>query len=146
MKPNFSGTWRFNRARSRLEIPPPDDSTFQVRHREPHFALTRTHVVQGKADTLTIDLVTDGAEATHAIRDFALRARLFWDGDDLVFDSILKRGEQRAHNVVRYRLSDPDTLVADERFRSENLSYDNVWWLDRLTQSIPHASDGAARR
>jgi hypothetical protein len=133
MKPNFSGTWRFNRAKSRLEIPAPDDTTLSVKHHDPAFELTRTHVIDGTPDTVTLVLRTDGIETRHAVRESAVRARVHWEAADLVFDSTIDRGTASAHNVVRYRLPDRDTLVADERFRSDEGSYDNLWWFDRLT-------------
>ena len=64
MTPDFNGRWRFNRARSRLEIPAPDETTRSVKHREPQFELTRSHVFDGKADTVTIALSTDGSDTT----------------------------------------------------------------------------------
>ena len=59
--PDFSGTWAFNAATSRLQIPAPDSSEFAIEHRDPHFRLTRTLVMQGQRDTFSINLTTDGA-------------------------------------------------------------------------------------
>lgn len=65
--------------------------------------------------------------------DLQIRARAYWDGDTLVFDTRLLRAGDEATNVVRYTLSDNrETLVAEECFRSGSLNYDNVWWLDRV--------------
>src|SRR5262249_47325453 len=60
-KPDFTGIWKFNRSRSSLQIPAPDSTTFVIEHREPRFHLSRTHVVGGHRDTLSLELTTDGA-------------------------------------------------------------------------------------
>ncbi len=131
-KPDFSGTWTFDRAKSVLQIPPPDTSEFVVTHREPNFRLTRTHVYGETSDTFTLDLVTDGREITFAQGELNAVCRAFWDGDTLIFDSRLLRGNERATNTVRYTLSeDLASIVANEQFRSESLNYDNVWVLVR---------------
>jgi hypothetical protein len=131
-RPDFSGTWRFNPARSVLQIPAPDSTLFVIDHREPLFRLSRTHVIGGKSDSFALDLTTDGQEVTLERGDLLLRARAYWDGDTLVFDSRLVRGGESATNVVRYRLGEAgDSFVAEESFRGEHLSYDNTWVLER---------------
>ncbi len=131
-KPDFSGTWTFNRARSVLQIPPPDSSIFVVTHREPNFRLSRTHVYGGKSDTFTLDLVTDGREIPFAHGELKTVCRAFWEGDVLMFDSHLVKDEEHATNTVRYTLSaESNTMIAQERFRSERLNYDNMWILER---------------
>ena len=132
MKPNFSGTWRFNGTRSQLGIPAPDDSTLTVKHRDPVFELTRTHVMGGNADTLTLSLRTDGSEMIRDAPGLSVHGWLRWDGDALAFDAIVRRGDHAGRNIVRYHLPDPDVLVADEHHRSDDTSYDNVWWFDRV--------------
>lgn len=131
-KPDFTGTWKFNAERSSLQIPAPDSTTFMVEHREPHFRMSRTHVVGGSSDTFSIELVTDGSEVVQDRGDLQICARLYWEGETLVFESILTRDEGQATNVVRYSLAEHgETFVAEERFSSERQSYENLWVLDR---------------
>lgn len=131
-KPDFSGTWSFDPGKSKLEISPPESSVFVVEHREPHLRLSRTHVFGGKSDTFTLELTTDGREAVIERGGLRLRARAYWDGDTLVFDSRVARGGEEATNLVRYDLAaDRKSFVAEERFRSAKLSYDNTWVLER---------------
>jgi hypothetical protein len=131
-QPDLSGRWRLNHARSALQIPAPDESVFVIDHREPMLHLERTHVAGGQRGTFAIRLTTDGSEAVLDSGGLRLRARVFWEGDTLVLDSHVARGGKEGSNYVRYSLSeDGEALVAEERFRSAEVSYDNVWWLDR---------------
>jgi len=105
-KPDFTGTWLFNAAMSRLQIPAPESSEFIIEHRDPHFRLTRTLVIRGQRDTFSIDLTTDGApfRLTHP-RGYEIRGRAYWADEVLAFDSTIQQGYQEAINEVRYRLS-----------------------------------------
>ena len=131
-KPNFTGTWKFNSSKSVLQIPGPDATVFAIDHREPLFRLSRTHVVEGKSDTLELDLTTDGKEVIGEQGDLRFCSRAYWDGETLVFQSnVVQRGEAGA-NTVRYTLSDTrNSLLAEERLRGKNINSDNKWVLDR---------------
>lgn len=132
-RPNFTGTWRFNRGKSALQIPPPDDNTFVVDQREPNLHLSRTYVSGEVRDTFAIDLTTDGRESTTEHGDARIRARAFWEGDVLAFDSRVTRGGVEGTNTVRYTMAaDGRSFVAEEHFRSAAIGYDNHWWMDRV--------------
>jgi hypothetical protein len=132
-RPDLSGTWRLNHGKSTLQIAAPDDSVFVIDHREPTLHLERTHVAGGRRDIFAIQLVTDGSETVLDSGGLRLRARVFWEGETLVLDSHVARGGEEGSNHVRYSLSeDGETLVAEERFRSASVNYDNVWWLDKV--------------
>lgn len=131
-KPNFTGTWTWVPARSVLEIPPPDATVFVIRHQEPLLVISRTHVVGDTRDTFSLDLTTDGQPISVEQSGRQLRGHAYWDGDTLVFDTTIVRAGEEATNVVRYTLSgDRETLVAEERFRSGSLNYDNLWLFER---------------
>jgi hypothetical protein len=130
-RPNFSGTWTMNAAKSRLEIQPPDSSVLQIEHREPTFKLTRTHRFKGEADTFRITLTTDGKEVVVVQSDRVIHSRCDWKGERLVFDSRVDTKEGEATNVVFYSLSaDGRELAAEENFRGPTRSYDNLWVFD----------------
>jgi hypothetical protein len=94
--------------------------------------LTRTHVYNGKPDTWTIDLTTDGKEVIQQEGNQTLHVQLHWEGDQLVFDSKIILGDREATNIVRYQLSeDGETFTALESFRGPRLKYDNVWVFDK---------------
>ena len=132
MPPDFTGTWRFNPSKSTLQIPAPDENTFVVDHRDPVLRLSRTYVIGVTRDTLSIDLTTDGRETVMNRGDVQVRARAFWEGDVLAFDSTVTRAGVTGTNSVRYEMAEGgQSFVARERFRSEPMNYDNVWWMER---------------
>ncbi len=131
-KPDFSGTWKLNLAKSKLETPPPDSSMFTIDHKEPQFRLKRTHVFRGKADTWSIDLTTDGKEVVQKDSSGDFHVRLRWEGSTLIFDSYWMVGTAKATNVVVYSLlADGSVFTADERFAGPRRQYHNVWVFDR---------------
>ncbi len=133
-KPNFSGGWVFNAEKSKLEVKVKlESATFTIDHREPDFRLSRVFVINGKTDSYSYALTTDGTEKVEERPDRTLHSRIYWDGDVLVFDVriILKDGRE-ATNIVRYSLRDGGrTFVAEEKFRGPVLKYDNLWVADR---------------
>src|SRR5512135_2948515 len=135
-RPDFSGTWEFNAAKSRIEIKVKlDRAVFTIDHKEPHFKLNRVFVIAGKDDRLEWALDTDGRERVEQENGRTVHSRLYWDGDVLVFDVrfVLKDGRE-ATNVVRYSLRDGGrTFVAEEKFRGPRLQYDNLWVADRTS-------------
>jgi hypothetical protein len=133
-QPNFIGHWKLNHEQSKLQIPPPTSSMFEIEHSEPKFRLTRTLVYGEQSNTITLDLTIDGEEHKHEIGDVNARIRLYWDGDILVGDMQVAAKDDEATNVVRYSLENGgQTLVAHERFRSSKQSYDNVWVLNKYS-------------
>src|SRR5262249_34009660 len=115
LKPDFTGTWKFSPSKSSLQIPAPDSTTFVIEHREPRFHLSRTHIVGGNSDTFSIDLTTDGEEVVRNQGDLEVRARVYWEGETLAFDSRLARGDEQATNVVRYSLANQgQAFIAEE--------------------------------
>jgi len=132
-KPNFSGTWRANFAKSKLQIQQPESTVFTLDHREPVFILSRTHTFAGKSDTWGIELTTDGKEIVKREAGRTIRARLAWEGHSLVFDVKLDLPEGKGHDKVKYSLSrDGKTFTAHESYRDPQHAYDNVWVFDRV--------------
>jgi hypothetical protein len=130
-KPNFTGNWKLNRQRSKLQIASPTASLFEIEHSEPKFRLKRTLIYSDQSNSITLDLTIDGSEHSHEIGEVRAGIRMYWDGDALVGDMKVKTKDDEATNVVRYSLeNDGQSLVALESWRLSSLSYDNVWVLD----------------
>jgi hypothetical protein len=132
-KPDFSGTWTFSPARSTLQIAAPDATVFVIEHREPSLHIARTHVKGETRDTFSLDLTTDGKEVVKTSGDLSLAARAYWEHDTLVFETRVVRAGNEGTNVVRYQLAaDRMSFVAEERFRSAVMNYDNIWVMERV--------------
>jgi len=133
-KPDFSGNWVFNAEKSKLQIQVKLESAmFTIDHKEPDFRFSRVFVVDGRPDSFSYALRTDGNEQVKTEGGRTTHSRLFWDGDVLVFDvRIVLTDGREATNVVRYSLRDNgSTFVAEEKFRGPVLKYDNLWVADR---------------
>jgi hypothetical protein len=129
-KPDFSGTWNLNPAKSRLEIPPPTSSTFYITHKDPVFRLKRTHVYGTKSNTWSIELIADGPEVVQKEDDF--HARLSWRQDALVLESYWIYRGAKTTNTVRYTLSNGGKVfTADENLAGPKVRHHNVWVFDR---------------
>ena len=132
MRPNLSGHWKLNLTASRLEIPPPTSSRFEIEHHDPKFRLTRTHVYGGRTDTITVELTTDGMKTEQVFGERRASIRAHWEGSVLVAEMDVRTNDDEGTNVVRYSLKNAGkTLVAVERWRSSKGRYDNTWVLDR---------------
>ena len=129
-KPDFSGTWELNLAKSKLEIPPPTSSTFYIAHKEPVFRFKRIHVYRGKPNTWGIELITGGPEVVQKEDDF--HARLYWQQDVLILDSYWMEEGAKTTNIVKYSLSNNAMVfTADELVRGPKAKHHNVWVFDR---------------
>lgn len=131
-KPDFSGTWIFNPARSGLEMHAPTKSVFVIEHRDPVFKVTRTHTWSDRSDTLTFEFTTDGMEHHLKEGNWESWTRMTWMGEELVLDmKIADRGEQGT-NVVHYRLADGGkVLIAAEWYHMPRKQHHNYWYFDR---------------
>ena len=130
-RPNFTGDWVLDRARSRLEYPEPgrlDSAVVRIAHADSAFVFIRRFVVNGRADTLSWTLVPGGAEDSSSEGTQQSFSRLRWAGDTLVLESRIVTPRGQAGDTVRYRLLEGGrVLEANERFRAPRLRYDNSW-------------------
>jgi len=129
---NFSGIWIFNREKSVLQSPPPDSSVFIIKHDGPVFILHRTHVINGISNALNFEMTTDGKETVKDHDGTEITAKMYWQGEELVFDSSFRKGDEKALNFVNYKLaSDDNVLYAEEEFIGKEHYHLNKWVFDR---------------
>jgi hypothetical protein len=129
---NFSGVWRADFQRSKLEIDTPKSTMIQIEHNDPEFLLTRTHEGKDTKDTISLHLSTDGKECIHHKGPMEIRSLCVWEGDSLLFTSRIISGQSQAENNVRYRLSaDGSEILANETYNGPPKSYHNQWVLVR---------------
>ena len=115
-KPNFSGTWKVNVAKSDFgAMPAPDSRTDNIAHADPDLKL---HVAQsGQMGDMTYDAVytTDGKESTNSINGNVFKSTVKWDGDDLSVDT---KGSFNGMDVTikdRWTLSEDGKTITVQR-------------------------------
>jgi len=118
-KPNFSGTWKLNVAKSDFgPVPAPDSRTDMIDHSDPALKVS-TSVVggpQGNMDA-TSSYTTDGKEATNHMGPREIKATVVWEGPKLVVNA--KTTYQEAELTIKsvWTLSeDGKTLTQNVHF------------------------------
>ncbi len=88
-KPNFSGEWKLNAAKSNFgPLPAPATYTRKVTHAEPSITIedTQTGTAAGdQHDTHTY--TTDGKEISYQANGADVKSTITWDGDALLINS-----------------------------------------------------------
>lgn len=129
---NFSGIWIFNLGKSILQSPPPDSSVFIIKHDGPLFILHRTQVINGISNTLNFEMRIEGNETVKDYNGTEITAKMYWQGEELIFDSSFHKGDEKALNIVNYKLaSDENALFAEEEFIGKEHYHLNKWVFDR---------------
>lgn len=108
-RPNFSGTWKQNAARSDFNgLPAPISVVDIITHQEPWLHLTQTVVgPHGDSTTSEHDFSTDNKERAGKPRNYTERSTVRWDGNALVFIS------RRDYNGREMTIRERWTVSAD---------------------------------
>lgn len=87
-KPNFSGTWRMNVAKSDFgPLPAPESRTDVIEHSDPNLKdSVSAQGAQGKQE-FTANYTTDGKEVTNKIGPREVKSTASWEGNNLVVNS-----------------------------------------------------------
>jgi hypothetical protein len=85
-KPNFSGEWAMDAAKSDFgPIPPPATMTRKVEHSDPAMTVTTIQTGGAQGDsTVTQKFATDGKETTNEMMGSPTKSTAKWDGGNLV--------------------------------------------------------------
>jgi len=90
-KPNFSGTWKLDVAKSDFGIlPPPNSRTDVIEHNDPVLKITTSVEGQDGKQNYTMSFTTDGKEATNTAGGLELKSILTWEGVNLVDNAKFK--------------------------------------------------------
>jgi hypothetical protein len=93
MRPDFSGTWVLDTARSEFgQIPGgrPLARTDVIVHRDPQLAQTLYLRLVGGPDTTRYRYATDSTRAVHRVENRDIEAHVWWAGDTLRLESMSK--------------------------------------------------------
>jgi hypothetical protein len=140
-KPDFSGTWILNPAKSRLEMELPTKMIWVIEHRDPKITMTTTRTWKegsdmGSSDDSGTGTVTiDGEEHYKKDDEGESWGRHFWKGEELVWEWKILRGGEEGTIVVHYRLADGGkTFVAAEWQHTPGQVHHNLWVFDRAPE------------
>ncbi|HEY7286169.1 MAG TPA: hypothetical protein VH497_12035 [Vicinamibacterales bacterium] len=87
-KPNFSGEWKFNPAKSDFGVlPPPSSIRRTITHTEPNLTIVEDQRSDMGDASTTRKYVTDGTPITFASQGFDVKSSATWDGAALVIVS-----------------------------------------------------------
>jgi hypothetical protein len=118
--PNFSGHWKLNPEKSKLDEPFQEDRT--IDHKDPDLTVNVKAVVDGEEEESTAKYRTDGKQTRNVIDGDPLFTTAHWDGDALVFDSEI------ISDTDTTELHDRWTLSADGKHltiaRKQKVGYD----------------------
>ena len=133
-KPNFSGDWKLNAAKSNFgQMPAPTSLTEKITHSDPSLKVQTAQ--SGDYGDLNSDFsfTTDGKECQNAMGDmFKMTSTVKWDGDILMFDSKMDFQGTAMTGVDKWSLSpDGKSITVQRHFNGPMGEGDAVIVLDK---------------
>ena len=109
-RPNFTGAWRLNLAKSDFgAIPAPDTRTDKINHQDPDLKDSYTQSGPMGDVAAEIKYSTDGSQTTSIVRGNEIRCTARWEGEDLVIAG------KTSFNGANVTLADRWSLSADSK-------------------------------
>ncbi len=117
-KPNFSGTWTLETAKSDFgSFPPPTKSTLKVDHQDPKLNFTSTAETEMGEQTIELKLLTDGTESTNEVMGMQVKTTAKWDGNAVAMQSKVTTPNGDVTLDERWSLADDGkTLTIDRKW------------------------------
>jgi hypothetical protein len=113
-KPNFSGEWKMNLAKSIFgPVPPPTSFTRKVTHSEPSLTIADDQKGGAGDQSDTRTYTTDGKEISYQANGANVKGAASWEGDTLVIWSNADAGGTTISIVEKMTLSDGNKILAD---------------------------------
>jgi hypothetical protein len=111
-RPNFSGVWSLNIAKSTLRAESPKRILVKIEHHEPHI---KQSVLVTSADDqerrMTFTFTTTGAETPTSVAGGLGRTKAHWQGSVLVIESSLKIADRERHFRDHWSLSNDQRIL-----------------------------------
>jgi hypothetical protein len=85
-KPDFSGSWKMNREKSKFERGGPDDLLIKIDHKEPTFAEDWKISTPNGERSFQAKYTTDGKETEQEVLGRTSKTSAKWDGDALIIE------------------------------------------------------------
>jgi hypothetical protein len=124
---DYSGRWRLNLEKSKLEHRPDGltSSLFVIKQEGDKFSLTRYHIYGDKQKKKSFNMVADGRTKRIML---LFKSKLERNGNGLTA-SVWRKNFS---NIVHYQFgSNENEFIADETFTSKHNNHHNVWVFDR---------------
>jgi hypothetical protein len=138
-KPDFSGTWKLNVAKSDFGVlGGPESRTDVITHKDPSLSNSVTaEGAQGKQE-YTINYTTDGKEAVNKIGPREIKSTLKWSGSSLVISSKFVYNDADVNGEATWNLSpDGKTLTVDAHFTSSLGNVDQKFVFEKQGSAVP---------
>ena len=86
VKPNYTGTWKLNLAKSDYgPVPAPESQVYTIEHKEPSIKINVEQKGGARGDIkFSLDLTTDGKEVAAIPESLGSKSAATWDGEVLV--------------------------------------------------------------
>ena len=89
-KPNFSGEWKMDPAKSNFgQLPPPTSFVRKIQHKDPSLIIIEEQSANGMQSTTTRSVTTDGKPTTLQLNGIAAICSAVWDGSDIVASTVM---------------------------------------------------------
>lgn len=117
-KPDFTGTWKTNIAKSDFgSMPAPQSATAKIQHKEPKLGVEATSVGDQGERTFTLNFMTDGTETTNQLGPVEIKSKARWEGSALLIDSKAATDQGEITVKEKWALSeDGKTLTLSRAF------------------------------
>ena len=132
-KPNFSGTWKMNVAKSDFgPMPAPDSRTDVIEHNDPAMKINVSQKGgQGDVEAV-VNYTTDGKEVTNTIAQREQKSTVVWQGSNLVVNSKFTVNDAEITTKSVWTLSeDGKTLTQNIHAESPMGEIDLKWVFDK---------------
>ena len=120
-KPNFSGDWKLNTAKSNFgQLPAPSSLTQKITHDDPTLNVQTAQTSDFGDFNSDFKFTTDGKECQNAMGDqFHMTSTVKWEGDILTFDSKMDFQGAAMTGTDKWTLSpDGKTITVQRHFVS----------------------------
>jgi hypothetical protein len=137
-KPNFSGTWKLNVAKSDFGVLPPSNGrTDIIDHQDPNLKDTVSDDAAQGQQNYTLSMTTDGKEAINKPGGLEMKNVATWDSSNLVVNTKLQFQGSDVTIKTSWALSaDGKTLTESAHFESQMGETDQKLVFEKLDASV----------
>jgi hypothetical protein len=138
-KPDFSGTWKLNVAKSEFGVlPAPDSRTDVITHKDPSLSAKVTaEGARGKQE-FTANYTTDGKEAVNKMGEREIKSTVKWAGSSLVVSSKFVFNDADVVGEANWTLSsDGKTLTINQHYASSLGDVDQKFVFEKQESAAP---------